>query len=174
MRGLTNIFLFLAAYLTVVGVYVLRQQTFGGFQRQIGSMLSQAQPKVAQKLPVPVTPRRSVNGRSTDPTPAPKVEILTEVISVEPKPPVEAIQVGMQKKSLGAFGPPNVMTSAREGNQFYETYIYLADPPGKARVVRLVNGRVAWVGSTETILPPLLVPRTKEPRERVSLASDPS
>jgi len=174
MRGLTNIFLFLAACLTVVGVYVLRQQTFGGFQRQIGSMLSQAQPKVAQKLPVPVTPRRSVNGRSTDPTPAPKVEILTEVISVEPKPPVEAIQVGMQKKSLGAFGPPNVTTSAREGNQFYETYIYLADPPGKARVVRLVNGRVAWVGSTETILPPLLVPRTKEPRERVSLASDPS
>jgi hypothetical protein len=137
-------------------------------------MLSQAQPKVAKKPPVPVTLRRSVKGRSSDPTPAPEVEILTEVIPVEPKPPVEAIQVGMQKKSLGAFGPPNVTTSARHGDQFFETYIYLASPPGKARIVRLVNGRVAWVGSTETILPPLLVPQTKEPRERVSLASDPS
>ena len=173
MRGLTNIFLFLAACLTVVGVYVLRQQTFGGFQRQFGSMLAQGT-QVAKKLPVPVAPSHVVRVRSTNPEPSPKVEILTAIIPITPKPPVETIQVGMQKKNLGDFGRPDVMTSARQGDQFFETYIYLASPPGKARVVRLVNGRVAWVGSTETILPPLLVPQTKEPRARVFLASDPS
>jgi hypothetical protein len=80
----------------------------------------------------------------------------------------------MEKKNLGDFGPPDVMISAREGGQFFETYIYLAIPPAKARVVRLVNGRVARVGSTQTISPPLLVPQTKEPPDRVFLASDPS
>ena len=173
MRGLTNIFLFLAACLTVVGVYVLRQQTFGGFQQQFGSMLAQGT-QVAKKLPVPVAPPHVVRVHSTNQKPSPKVEILTEIIPITPKPPVETIQVGMQKKNLRDFGAPDVMTSAREGDQFFETYIYLASPPGKARVVRLVNGRVAWVGSTETILPPLLVPQTKEPRDRVFLASDPS
>jgi hypothetical protein len=174
MRGLTNIFLFLAACLTVVGVFVLRQQTFGGFQRQIGSMLGQGT-KVAKTSPVPAAPPpHAARVRSANQRPTPKVEILTEIIPITPKPPVETIQVGMQKKNLGDFGRPDVMTSARQGDQFFETYIYLASPPGKARVVRLVNGRVAWVGSTETILPPLLVPQTKEPRARVFLASDPS
>jgi hypothetical protein len=170
---LTNIFLFIAACLIVLGVYVLRQQTFGGFQRQFGSMFTQEQAKMAKNAPVPAAPPH-VKVRVTKPSLAPKVEILTAVIPVVPKPAVETIQVGMQKKNLGDFGLPDVMTSARQGDQFFETYIYLADPPGKARVVRLVNGRVAWVGSTQTVSPPLLVPQTKEPRARVSLASDPS
>jgi hypothetical protein len=172
MRGLTNIFLFLAACLIVLGVYMLRQQAFGGFQRQFGSMFTQEQPKI-KKPPVPVAPPH-VKVRVTKPSLAPQVDILTAVIPVVPKPPVETIHVGMQKKNLGDFGPPDVMTSARQGDQFFETYIYLADPPGKARVVRLVNGRVAWVGSTQTVSPPLLVPQTKEPPPRVFLATDPS
>jgi hypothetical protein len=174
MRGLTNVLLFLAACLTVVGVSVLQQQTLGGFHTQLRSLFTQQQPRVAKKPPVPPARLHPVKMRSGDQAAARKVDIMTAVIPLVPKPPVETIQIGMQKKNLGDFGPPDVMTSAREGDQFYETYIYLADPPGKARVVRLVNGRVAWVGSTETVMPPLLVPQTKEPRARVFLASDPS
>jgi hypothetical protein len=174
MRGLTNIFLFLAACLTVVGVYVLRQQTFGGFHRQLRTMFTQEQPRVAKKPTVPEVRFHFGKLRSGAQSLDRKVDIMTAVIPIVPKPPAEAIQVGMQKENLGDFGPPAVKTSSREGNHFYETYIYLADPPGKARVVRLVNGRVAWVGSTQTASPPLLVPQTKEPRARVFLASDPS
>ncbi len=174
MRGLTNIFLFLAACLTVVGVYVLRQQTFGGFHRQFGNLFSQQQSKVTKRLPAPEGRVHAVKLRLGEQTVPRNVDIMTEVIPIMPKPPVETIRVGMQKENLGDFGPPDVMTSAREGAQFYETYIYLADPPGKARVVRLVNGRVAWVGSTQTASPPLLVPQIKEPRARVFLAADPS
>ena len=174
MRGLTNIFLFLAACLTVVGVYLLRQQAFGGFHMQLRSMFTQGQPKVAQKPAVPEVRSHFGKLRSGAQSVDRKVDIMTALIPIVPKPPAEAIQVGMQKNNLRDFGPPAVMTSTREGNHFYETYIYLAEPPGKARVVRLVNGRVAWVGSTQTISPPLLVPQTKEPRARVSLASDPS
>jgi hypothetical protein len=163
MRLVTNIILFLAALLTVVGLYVFRQQTFGGFQKQFGAMFGQQQTTVAKKAVVPIPPKPKPKAT---PTSVPNVEVATAVIPVIPRPPLESIQVGMEKSYLGDFGKPDVVTSAREGELFYETYIYLGTP-AKATVVRLVNGKVAWVGSTRTVNPPLLVPGKQQPRARV-------
>ena len=164
MRLVTNIILVLAAGLTVIGLYVFRQQTFGGFQKQFGSMFGKEQVTVAKKAPLPVVPGKPKPKAA--PVQAPNVEVVTSVVPVIPKPPLESIKVGMEKGNLGDFGKPDVVMSSREGEQFYETFIYLGTP-SMATVVRLVNGKVAWVGSTRTVNPPLLVPGKQQPRARV-------
>jgi hypothetical protein len=94
------------------------------------------------------------------------------VIPVEPRPPADSIQIGMQKKKLWRdFGEPDVSTSSRERERFLETFIYLQDM-SKATVVRLVNGTVVAVSATKTVGPPLLVPRTDKTRTSVLLTSD--
>jgi hypothetical protein len=102
MRSLTDFFIFLAAGLTVVGVYVLPQQTFGGFHRDFGSIFPQQQDKLAKRLPVPVAPLHAGKVHSTNQTVPPKVEIMTAVVPITPRPPVETIHVGMEKKNLGS------------------------------------------------------------------------
>jgi len=169
MRILTNSILFLVALLMLVGVYVLRHQTFGGLQKKFGVMFGNEGSQVSRSSHGPDSALPSTKSQS----PAsvlrriPQVDELAMVIPLPPKTPTENIQIGMTRSLLwGDFGQPDVMTSSREGQRFLETYIYLSKS-AKATVVRLVNGQVAWVANTRTNNPPVLVPQDNSKRMRV-------
>ena len=171
MRILTNSILFLAALLVLVGVYVLRHQTFGGLQKIFGNERSQVarkSPGSVSAIPLPRSRLATVRSR------VPQVDGMITAIPLPPKPPTENIQVGTKRAILwGDLGQPDVMTSSRDGQRFLETYIYLSNF-GKATVVHLVNGEVAWVANTRTNNPPMLVPQDNSKRTLVISASDSS
>ena len=175
MRTVTNTLMFLVALLTVVGIYVLREQSAGGLQRTFGALLGNQRP-VARRPPAPpkVGAAKRVHSQAVGGTSLiPQVEVTVTVIPVEPKPPLGAIQVGMAKSRLWEdFGPPNATTSSRDGDRFLETFIYLFEDPTRATVIRLVNGAVVSVRSTRTVSPPLLVPQSNGLRTPVALQSD--
>jgi hypothetical protein len=171
MRTVTSVLMFLVALLTVVGIYVLREQSLGGLHRTFGALLGNQRPVARQPTPPKVGPAKSARVHSVGrKNTLPQIEVMVTVIPIEPKPTVDTIQVGMAKSSL--WGEPDAMTSSREGGQFLETFIYLpVEDPSKATVVRLVNGAIVSVRSTRTVSPPLLVPQAKG-RKPVSSQSD--
>ena len=173
MRALTNIMLFLVAILAVVGLYLFRQQALTGLQQKFGAALG-GRTHLARQSPTPptATAGKSSSGRAKLNSAVSSVKITVTVIPIEPKPPTDNIQIGMQKKKLWQdFGEPDAMASSREGERFLETFIYLQDP-SRATVVRLVNGTVISVSATKTVGPPLLVPRVDRARKSVLLTSD--
>src|SRR5438874_2460302 len=153
MRTVTNALMFFVALLTVVGIYVLREQSLGGLHRTFGALLGNQRPAARPTLPK-VGPAKSARGHSAErQNPPPQIEVTVTVTPIEPKPTVDTIQVGMAKSSL--WGDTDAMTSSREGAQFLETFIYLpVEDPSKATVARLVNGAVVSVHSTRTVSPP--------------------
>jgi hypothetical protein len=174
MRVLTNSMLFLVAILAIVGLYVFRQQSFIGLQKKFGVVLGRERPYDARQIPPQpnLAASKPVPARTGASSTAQEVQVTVIVIPVEPKPPTDSIQIGMQKEKLWRdFGDPDVSTSSREGERFLETFIYLQDA-SKATVVRLVNGTVVSVSATRTVGPPLLVPRTDKTRTSVFLTSD--
>jgi hypothetical protein len=162
MRNLTNILLFLVALLTVVGLYLLRDQSFQGWQRNTFNPT----PQVAKKI---VPPAKPAPPKHVAKAKSPEIKVAVTVVPVPPRPSMDTIQVGMEKSRLwGDFGRPDAMTSSRDGNKFHETFIYL-DHITKATVVRLVNGTVTSVRNTRTVTPPLLVPQADGMRTAISL-----
>ncbi|HYL93862.1 MAG TPA: hypothetical protein VEW69_11985 [Alphaproteobacteria bacterium] len=162
MRNLTNILLFVVALLTVVGLYLLRDQSFQGWQRNTFS----PEPKVAKQLPSPPKPPPP---KQVAKAKVPDIKVEVTVVPVPPRPSMDTIQVGMEKSRLwGDFGKPDAMTSSRDGDRLNETFIYL-DNVKKATVVRLVNGMVTSVRNTRTVSPPLLVPQANGMRTAISL-----
>jgi hypothetical protein len=174
MRALTNVMLFLVAILAVIGLYLFRQQSFASLQQKFGGALGRQRAQVARRIPVPPTAvaAKPAPARTRASSTAQGIQVTVIVIPIEPKPPTDSIQVGMQKKKLWRdFGEPDVMTSSRERERFLETFIYLQDM-SKATVVRLVNGTVVSVNDTKTVGPPLLVPRAARTRTSAFLTSD--
>ena len=173
MRNVTNALMFVVALLIVVGMFVLRDQSFKGIERSLGAFRAKAPLAAKRQIPLkdersrPVASRRrEVSGNDAG------VEVTVTVIPVAPKPATEAIQVGMVKTRLwDDFGTPDATTSLRDGDRFLETFIYLLEP-SKATIVRLVNGTVTSVKNTRTISPPLLVPQPSGVRTPITLASD--
>jgi len=174
MRSITNALMFVVALLIVVGMFVLREQSFKGLQRSFGGFMAKERPMVAKRQ-IPFKDERAKPASSRhlkESVDVPRVEVRVMVIPVAPKPATDTIQVGMAKASLwGDFGAPDATTSSRDGDRFLETFIYLLEP-SKATIVRLVNGAVVSVKSTRTVRPPLLVPQPSGIRTQVSLASD--
>src|SRR6185503_14414921 len=147
MRKVTNTLMFLVALLTILGIYMFREQSVGRL-RTLGALLGNQKPVVHQP-PVPAKveagkQRRQRNLR--EPQAQPEIEVSVTVTPVEPKPTPGMIRIGMAKTRLwGDFGKPVAITSSRDGERFLETFIYLLDDPAKATVVRLVNGTVVSV-----------------------------
>ena len=172
MRTVTNSLMFLVALLTIVGIYLFREQSLGGLHSTFGALLGNQKP-VIHKPPVPAKveagkQRRQRNLR--EPQAEPEIEISVTVSPVEPKPSTGMIRIGMAKKTLwGDFGRPVAVTSSRDGERFLETFIYLLEDPAKATIVRLVNGTVVSVADTRTVSPPLLIPRSTGLQTPVSL-----
>jgi len=161
MRTVTNVLMFLVALLTVVGIYVLREQSLGGLKRSFGALLGNQRPLAKRPSLPKVSPAKSVRERNGErQNTVPQIEVTMTAIPVDPKPTVDTIRVGMAKSK--SWGQPDAVTSSREGEQFLETFIYLLEDLSKATVVRLVNGSVVSVYGTRTASPPLLVPQTKE------------
>jgi len=173
MRNLTNVLMFGVALLIIVGMFLLREQSFKGIQRSFGGMMAKRPAAAKPQIPLKNERSRSVASRRLDEAgSASRVAVKVTVIPVEPKPAMETIQVGMAKASVwGDFGRPDAMTTLRDGDRFLETFIYLLEP-SKATVVRLVNGTVVSVKNTRTVSPPLLVPQSSGISTPVSLASD--
>jgi hypothetical protein len=172
MRTVTNTLMFLVALLTIVGIYLFREQSVGSLHSTFGALLGNQKP-VKHEPPAPHKveagkQRRQRNLR--EPQAQPEIEIKVTATPVEPKPTTGMIRIGMAKTALwGDFGRPVAITSSRDGERFLETFIYLLDDPAKATVVRLVNGTVVSVADTRTISPPLLVPRSNGLQTPVSL-----
>ena len=175
MRNVTNALMFVVALLIVVGMFVLREQSFKGLQRSFGGFMAKERPLVAKRQ-IPFKNERSRRAAGRHPEGlgnVSRVEVKVTVIPVGPRPATETIQVGMAKARLwDDFGTPDAMTSSRDGERFLETFIYLFDDASKATVVRLVNGAVVSVRSTRTVSPPLLVPQANGFGTSVSLQSD--
>lgn len=174
MRNLTNVLMFAVALLIIVGMFLLREQSFKSIQKSFGSFVAKPRSVVAkQQIPIKNEHLRSVASRRLEEVGnASRVAINVIVIPVEPKPVAESIHVGMAKANVwGDFGRPDAMASLRDGDRFLETFIYLLEPT-KATVVRLVNGTVVSVKNTRTVNPPLLVPQSSGISTPVSLASD--
>jgi hypothetical protein len=176
MRTVTNTLMFLVALLTVVGIYVLREQSAGGLQRTFGALLGNQRAVARRRPPAPpkVGAAKRIHSQAVGGTSLiPQVEVTVTVIPVEPRPPVDAIHVGMAKSRLWKdFGTPNATTSSRDGERFLETFIYLFEDPSSATVIRLIDGAVVSVRTTRTVSPPLLVPQSSRLRTPVSLQSD--
>jgi hypothetical protein len=170
MRNLTNILLLLVAFLAVVGLYLLRDQSFLGWQKDFGAAFTKEKPQVAKRVlppPKPVPPKPHVKEPKI-----PEVKVAVTVVPVPPKPPMDTIHVGMEKSRLwGDFGRPDAMTSSRDGQRMKETFIYL-DNISKATIVRLVDGTVTSVRNTRTVSPPLVVPQADGMKTSISLTSD--
>ena len=174
MRNVTNALMFVVALLIVMGMFVLRDQSFKGLERSLGAFRAKVQPVVAKRqIPFknersrPAARRRLEESRNDA-----GVDVTVTVIPVAPRSASETIQVGMVKERLwDDFGVPDAITSSRDGDRFLETFIYLLEP-SKATIVRLVNGSVTSVKNTRTISPPLLVPQPSGAKTPITLASD--
>jgi hypothetical protein len=163
---------FLFALLSVEGIYIFREKSFGGLQKGFAATFGRERLVTAKRPSLPKKPATvkiaPVVVRAA--RVAPPLEVSVTVVPIEPKASPDTIRIGMEKASLWQeFGQPDATTSSREGDRFLETYIYL-DVGGKATVARLVNGRVASVRGTRTISPPQLVPGLSNIRTAVLLA----
>ena len=171
MRTVTNSLMFLVALLTIVGIYVFREQSLGGLHSTFDTLLGKQRsvvkrPAAPAKVEAGKRRQQGTRGQQTQP----EIDVMVTVIPVEPKPTAGMIQIGMAKTRLwGDFGTPVAITSSRDGERFLETFIYLLEDPSKATVVRLVNGTVVSVRDTRTISPPLLTPRSNSSQTPVSL-----